>query len=304
MDRRYAILDVFTDRPLAGNPLAVVLDGGGLGDLEMQMIAAEFNLSETVFVLPPQRPVHAAAVRIFTARQELPFAGHPTVGTAVLLAMQRLKQGEGVAESVIILEEKVGPVRCGVFVPGARRGHAVFDVPRMPEEVASRLDADTLAGALGLRPGEIGFENHAPSVFTAGAPYAFVPVRDLGALARAKVVPERWSAALADSSHAVYLYCRATVAAGNQFRARCFAPGAGILEDPATGGAAAAFPGVILRFDQPPAGTHEYVIEQGFEMGRPSRIAIEVDVKGGGELAVRVSGDAVLIAEGVLSFDT
>lgn len=304
MDRRYAILDVFTDRPLAGNPLAVVLDAGGLSDQEMQTIAAEFNLSETVFVLPPERPVHTAAVRIFTPRHELPFAGHPTVGTAVFLAMQRLKRGEGVAESVVILEEKVGPVRCGAFIGGARRGHAVFDVPRAPEAIASRLDVETLASALGLRPAEIGFENHEPSTFSAGTPYAFVPVRDLDVLANARVVPERWPAALGNASHAMYLYCRAPVAAGNQFRARCFAPGAGIAEDPATGGAAAAFPGVIVRFDQPPAGSHTYVIEQGFEMGRPSRIGLEVDVKSGSELAVRVSGDAVLIAEGALSFDT
>jgi trans-2,3-dihydro-3-hydroxyanthranilate isomerase len=170
--------------------------------------------------------------------------------------------------------------------------------------VASRLDVEALASGLGLRSAEIGFENHEPSIFSAGTPYAFVPVRDLDVLARAGVVPERWSVALGDASHAMYLYCRATVAAGNQFRARCFAPGAGIIEDPATGAAAAAFPGVIRRFDQPPAGTHEYVIEQGFEMGRPGRIGLEVDIKGGGELAVRVSGDAVLIAEGVLSFDT
>jgi trans-2,3-dihydro-3-hydroxyanthranilate isomerase len=189
-------------------------------------------------------------------------------------------------------------------VPDPRRGHAAFDAPRTPQAIAGRLDAETLASALGLRPTEIGFENHAPSLFSAGAPYAFVPVRDLDALARARVVPDRWSAALGDTSHAMYLYCRATAAVSNQFRARCFAPGAGILEDPATGSAAAAFPGVILRFDQPPAGTHEYVIEQGLEMGRPSRIGLEVEVKGGGELAVRVSGDAVLIAEGVLSFDT
>lgn len=266
MNRRYAILDVFSDKPLAGNPLSVVLDAAGLSDGEMQAIAAEFNLSETVFVLPPERPVHTAAVRIFTPRHELPFAGHPTVGTAILLAMERLKEGEGVVESVIILEEKVGPVRCGVFVPGARHGHAAFDAPRAPEAVVAPLDVEMLASALGLRPTEIGFENHAPSIFSAGAPYAFVPVRDLDALARAKVNAERWSAALGEASHAMYLYSRATVAAGNQFRARCFAPGAGIAEDPATGGAAAAFPGVILRFDQPPAGTHEYVIEQGFEM--------------------------------------
>lgn len=307
MDRRYAVLDVFTDTPLAGNPLAVVLDAGGLSGAEMQKIAAEFNLPETVFILPPERPVHTAAVRIFTPRHELPFAGHPTVGTAVLLAMERLKEGEGVAESVVILEEKVGPVRCGVFLREAklsRRGHAAFDAPRAPEAIADRLDGELLASALGLRPAEIGFENHVPSIFSAGTPYVFVPIRDLDVIARARVVPERWSAALGDASHAMYLYCRATVAVGNQFRARCFAPGAGIEEDPATGGAAAAFPGIILRFDQPSAGNYSYVIEQGIEMGRPSRIGLEVEVKSGATPAVRVSGDAVLIAEGVLSFES
>src|SRR5690242_1959316 len=113
MQRRYAILDVFTDQPLAGNPLAVVLDAEGLDDGQMRAIAAEFNLSETVFVLPPEEAHHTARVRIFTPSQELPFAGHPTVGTAVLLALRAVADGTGVEEAVIMLEEKVGPVRCG-----------------------------------------------------------------------------------------------------------------------------------------------------------------------------------------------
>jgi trans-2,3-dihydro-3-hydroxyanthranilate isomerase len=269
MSRRYAILDVFTDRPLAGNPLAVVLDSDGLDDARMQAIAREFNLSETVFVTPPANPVHGAAIRIFTPQRELPFAGHPTVGTAVLLAGERLKQGEGLVESVMVLEEKVGPVRCGVLLTETDvGGHAVFDVPRVPEAVPALLDHEAIAAALGLIPGEIGFENHLPSAFSAGTPYVFVPVRDLDAIARAAAVPSHWSAALRGASHAMYLYTRATIGVGRQFHARCFAPDAGIIEDPATGGAAAAFPGAIHRFDAHPAGSHTFIIEQGFEMGR------------------------------------
>ena len=122
MPRRYAILDVFADRPLAGNPLAVVLDSEGLDDARMQAIAREFNLSETVFVSPAVNPVHSASVRIFTPSRELPFAGHPTVGTASLLAMRRVAGVSGRHEMVLVLEEKVGPVRCGVTVTSGQRG--------------------------------------------------------------------------------------------------------------------------------------------------------------------------------------
>jgi trans-2,3-dihydro-3-hydroxyanthranilate isomerase len=299
--RRYAVLDVFTDKPLAGNALAVVLDAAGLDDAAMQAVATEFNLSETVFVFPPYNPLHAARVRIFTPAAELPFAGHPTVGTAVLLA--RDKAGPSTAgrpEMVLVLEEKIGPVRCGVSVTGARSGHAVFDVPRKPEPVAFRVDREAIATAVGLAPAEIGFENHEPSAFTAGVPYAFVPVRDLQAIARARVKPAAWGAAFPPSADAAYLYCRETEAMGHHFHARMFAPGIGIVEDPATGSAVAALPGVIRRFDQPPAGSHRYVIEQGYEMHRPSLIKLEIDMDGGEVAAARIGGDAVIVAEGTL----
>src|SRR5688572_4030509 len=130
MPRRYAILDVFTATPLEGNPLAVVLDSKGLTGESMQSIAAEFNLSETVFVLPAANSVHTAAVRIFTPKRELPFAGHPTVGTAVLLASER--PGAGLGDVIIILEEEVGAVRCGITLHGSH-GHAWFDAPRLPQ---------------------------------------------------------------------------------------------------------------------------------------------------------------------------
>ncbi len=299
MSRRYAILDVFTDRPLAGNPLAVVLDAEGLDAVRMQAIAAEFNLSETVFVLPPERPVHSASLRIFTPAQELPFAGHPTVGTAVLLGLERAAAtGNGNDEMVLVLEEQVGPVRCGVSLHGAGAGHAIFDLPRLPEAGEPPPGAEAIAAALTLVPGEIGFENHRPTVYDAGLAYTLVPVRDLAAIAKAKVNPAAWQAGF--GSRSAYLYCRETIESGHGFHARMFGPAFGITEDPATGSAAAALAGAIARFDQPPGGSHHYVIEQGFEMGRPSLIGLEIDMDGGAVVEGRLGGDAVVVARGTL----
>jgi trans-2,3-dihydro-3-hydroxyanthranilate isomerase len=199
-----------------------------------------------------------------------------------------------------MLEEKVGRIRCGVFVTGGPSGHAVFDLPRLPAPVTVPLDADMLAVAFGLMPAEIGFENHRPSAFSAGLPYAFIPVRDLDVMARLHIDPARMAGAFGDTPLAAYLYCRQTEVAGRHFHARMFAPDIGIVEDPATGSAAAAFAGVVQRFDQLPAGSYRYVIEQGFEMGRPSLINLEIDVEGGAIAAARIGGDAVVVAEGTL----
>lgn len=297
MQYRYAILDVFTDVPLSGNPLAVLPEAVGLDAAQMQAIAAEFNLSESVFVLPAENPIHTAAIRIFTPREEMPFAGHPTVGTAIYLGLERLNGGIGLAESVVILEEKIGPVRCGVSVTG-RGGHAVFDVPKVPEPLQLPGSPEAMAAALGLVPQEIGFENHVPSVFTAGLPFTFVPVRDLETIGKAAPNLAAWNAFAAAPS--VFLYTRSTVGVGRQFHARMFAPPFGIMEDPATGSAVAAFGGVIKRFDAHPAGSHRFIIEQGFEMGRPSLITLEVDIEGNEIVAERIGGHAVVVAEGTL----
>ena len=297
---RYAVLDVFTDKPLAGNALAVLPEAAGLDDGRMQAIASEFNLSETVFVFPPSNPMHTASIRIFTPGRELPFAGHPTVGTAVLLGRAKVAAGGGGPEIVLVLEEKVGPVRCGVFVQGPRAGHAIFDLPKKPEAIAMSLERDTIAAAIGVMPTEIGFENHQPVAFSAGVPYAFVPVRDLEAIARAGANLSAWNAAFPAETRAAYIYCRQTVGTAHHFHARMFAPGGGIAEDPATGSAAAAFAGVILRFDKLRSGSQRFVIEQGFEMGRPSLIKLEIDIADGDIAAARIGGDAVVIAEGTL----
>jgi trans-2,3-dihydro-3-hydroxyanthranilate isomerase len=296
---RYAILDVFTDVPLSGNPLAVLPEAAGLEALQMQAIAAEFNLSETVFVLPAENPIHTAAIRIFTPREEIPFAGHPTVGTAVYLGLERLKGGVGLAESVVIIEEKVGPVRCGVSI-GGHGGHAVFDAPKVPEQLQPAGDPEAMAAALGLMPQEIGFENHVPSVFTAGLPFTLVPVRDLEAIGKAAPNLATWESAFGGAAPSVFLYTRSTVGVGRQFHARMFAPTFGIMEDPATGSAVAAFGGAIKRFDAHSAGSHRFIVEQGFEMGRPSLITLEIDIEGGAIVAERIGGHAVVVAEGTL----
>jgi trans-2,3-dihydro-3-hydroxyanthranilate isomerase len=303
MKRRYAILDVFTDRPLAGNPLAVVLDSAGLDDTAMQAIAREFNLSETVFVLPAEKPVHSARLRIFTPAAELPFAGHPTVGTAVLLAHERLGSGtsdDGETDAVLVLEEKVGAIRCGVRMRN-RIGRALFDAPLLPTVIGDPPEREVVAAALGLIPAEIGFENHRPSAFTAGMPFTYVPVRNLAAIGRIAPAVPLWNDAFGRTHEAnVYVYTRECVGAGRDFHARMFAPDIGLVEDPATGAAVAAFAGVISRFDGMPAGTHRFSFEQGLEIGRPSVIDLEVDVAEGRIGATRVGGDAVIVAEGTL----
>ena len=296
----YLILDVFTDRPLAGNPLAVVFDVAGLADSRMQVVAREFNLSETVFVLPAENSVHSARIRIFTPSRELPIAGHPIIGTAVAVA-RRIAAGDPERhEQVLVLEAAVGPIRCGVFIRGERSGHAIFDVPRLPVTLGVTADREAISAALGLVPAEVGFENHRPSAFTAGLDFTFVPVRDLEVIARVKPVPSQWSAAFGAATGAAYVYCRQAEVSGNHFHGRMFAPAFGFGEDPATGSAAAAFAGVIHRFDQPPGGGHRYVIEQGFEIGRPSQMVLELDIEHGAIAAVRIGGDAVVVAEGTL----
>lgn len=302
MTRRYAVLDVFADQPLAGNPLAVVLDAQDLDDRRMQAIAAEFNLSETVFVQSPDNPAHTAALRIFTPGKELPFAGHPTIGTAVLLGLEADGASHNRRDQMLVLEQKIGSVRCGVVLRGEQSGHAVFDLPQLPVAIASAANRDEIALALGLLPVEIGFENHEPSSFDAGVPYSFVPVRDLETIGRARPHQQHFDRPFGDGMvQSVFVYTRETVGSAHHFHARMFAPAFGIAEDPATGSAVAAFAGAVARFDQPAGGSHHYTVEQGFEMGRPSLIGLEIDMDDGTIQSARISGDAVVVARGTLS---
>lgn len=294
--RRYAVLDVFTSQSLAGNPLAVVLDSDGLDDAAMQAIAAEFNLSETVFVLPPQHPAHSARVRIFTPVLELPFAGHPTVGTAILLALERF-DGTGMREGIIVLEENIGAVRCGVRLKQAG-AYGEFDIPVLPDKPYAIGERDLIAAAIGLEPSEIGFENHKPMRCSAGVPYSFVPVRDLERLETCRVVSRAFEEVFGE--HGAYIYTRETLSEANDFQARMFAPAHGVVEDPATGSAAAAFAGIVTLFDTPSSGVTRYRIEQGQIMGRPSLIELELEIENKVLSAVRIGGYAVVVARGEL----
>jgi trans-2,3-dihydro-3-hydroxyanthranilate isomerase len=295
----YHVLDVFTDTRFGGNPLAVVLDADGLDPRRMQTIAREFNLSETVFVSRPQNPAHTARVRIFTPAIEMPFAGHPTVGTAALLAELKGPAHGRNGDALIVLEEQIGAVRIGVRLRGGIAPFAEFDAPKLPEESGTLPATDRLAAALGLIPAEIGFENHRPLRISAGNTFAFVPVASLEAIAKAHVAAAHWSAAFQGGLGA-FLYCRQTVHTTSAFHARMFAPEHGVPEDPATGSAAVGFAGVIHRFDALPDGVHKRTIEQGYEMGRPSQIELSLEVEGGRLAGVRIGGRAVRVAEGMI----
>jgi trans-2,3-dihydro-3-hydroxyanthranilate isomerase len=295
----YHVLDVFTDKRFTGNPLAVVHAADALDAKAMQTIAREFNLPETVFLLEPQNKAHTARARIFTPAAELPFAGHPTVGAAVLLAEQRTPLSNGQGDALVVIEQQIGIVRVGVRRRQGSASFAEFDTPKAPESVGTVPSTDRLAAALGLIPAEIGFENHRPTRYSAGNAFIFVPVASLDAIAKAGVASAHWNGAT-QGNIGVFLYCRQTMHTTSSFHARMFAPHHGIPEDPATGSAAAAFAGVIHRFDDLPDGQHKRMIEQGYEMGRPSLIALSLEVESGKLGTVRIGGHAVHVAQGQL----
>lgn len=296
----YSTLDVFTDRRFGGNPLAVVHGAGGLSDVQMQAIAREFNLSETVFVLPAENPAHSARIRIFTPVKELAFAGHPTVGTAALLAENKFGQGRD-ADALIVLEEGIGTLRVGVRLKTDQPPFAEFDAPKVPIEAGALPPVDVLAAGLGLIPSEIGFENHRPVCFASGNAFAFVPIASREAIARARVNGSHWAPAFSQQGLVgAYLYTRQCEHTTSSFHVRMFAPDAGVPEDPATGSAAVCFAGVIARFDRLPDGTHRRTIEQGFEMQRPSLVSLVLTIKGQTLDNVRIGGHSVRVSEGTI----
>ncbi|MDP4026792.1 PhzF family phenazine biosynthesis protein [Methylobacterium sp. NEAU 140] len=290
--RRFATLDVFTERRLAGNPLAVVLDAEGLDAAAMQAIAREFNLSETVFVLPPAEARHRAHLRIFTPARELPFAGHPTVGTAVLLALQDPALGDARAFG---LEEAVGVVPCVVeTLPDGAGGRARFKLPALPEYLGPGPEPEAVAALVGLAPGDIGHARHRPSRHGVGPRFTCVPVASVERLDAAR------PAAAPEAGDGLYLYAPDPERMGRSWQVRMFAPRLGVPEDPATGSAAAAFAGVLMQFEALGDGVHDVAIRQGLAMGRPSEIALQLTVEAGALRSVEIGGAAVLVSEGTL----
>ena len=294
MARRYHILDVFSDRPLAGNPLAVVSDAEGLDAAAMQAVAREFNLSETVFLLPPSDAVNMARARIFTPSTELPFAGHPTIGTAVLVATLEAPELLASQEVGLVLEQAIGAVRCTVRHRRGEAAHARFEVPRLAEPWGEPPDVAEVAALLGLAPDEVGWGGHRPTRFSAGVPFTFVPVATVAALGRAKLAPSDEAAWAAFS-----LFAR-DGDGPRAVRTRMLARGLGVAEDPGTGSAAAAFAGALLAGERLDDGDHDCRILQGVEMGRPSRIGLAFTVENHRLASTTVGGEAVIVAEGTL----
>lgn len=307
MRYRFHTADVFTDRIFGGNPLAVITDARGLTGERMQSIAREFNLSETVFVLPPDDPRHTRRLRIFTPGRELPFAGHPTVGTAVVLVATGEVEMSG-PETRIVLEEGVGPIPVVVSAIDGRPSYSRFTCARLPRRGPPPPDRARLAALLGLTAADVAPKPHAPAVFDAGVPFTYVPLRSRDAVARARVDHALWRDLLAGSfASQVYVFSFDTAGADADIHARMFAPGFGIAEDPATGSAAVALAGYLVEthaHDGPPpgarTGTIEWTIEQGLEMGRPSILELEADVHEGALTGVRLGGRTVLVSEGWL----
>lgn len=298
---RFVTADVFTSRPLEGNPLAVFPDARGLSDELMQRIAREFNLSETVFVLPPDEPRNTRCLRIFTPRAELPFAGHPTVGAAYVLAALGEFPLTG-AETTIVFEEGVGPVPVLIRSEEGRPVFTQLSVAKLPEQGPTPPDAAELAEMLSLSADDVvsAGEDH-PQGFSCGNPFLFIPLRNRDALRRARLRIDVWEEVLLGGwAKEVFLFCREPELAGSHLRARMFAAELGIGEDPATGSAVSALGGYLGLRAPETDGTLTWIVEQGFEMGRPSLLHLEVDKRGGEITGVRVGGNTVLVSEGTM----
>ncbi len=288
--------DVFTDQIFGGNPLAVFPDAAGLTDEQMRMVAREFNLSETVFVFPPANPDYTRKLRIFTPGMELAFAGHPTIGGAIVLAVigEFTLSGE---ETTIVFEEGVGPVPVKIRTYNGQPVFAQLTAARLPELLESPPPISDLAAVLGLNESDFVGADMPPQAWTCGNPFLFVPLKNRDALRRARVRVDVWERVLKDyAAPQIFVFTHDTD--GAAARARMFAPALNIPEDPATGSAASALAGLLSQYSTIQNGLLGWVVEQGVEMGRPSTLSIEADIENGMITGVRVGGAAVLVSQG------
>jgi trans-2,3-dihydro-3-hydroxyanthranilate isomerase len=297
MQRRYVTVDVFTDRPFGGNPLAVVLDAEGLSTEEMQAIAREFNYSETTFVLPPRDAAHDAEVRIFTVNSEIPFAGHPNVGTAYVLA-RRAKT----PPARLLFEEKAGLVPVEILNEGGKVVGAELTAPQLLKRL-TRFSAEQAAACLSLSAADVSTARHAPHIISVGLPFLAVELVSREALRKAKPHADAFAKTFpVDGSDAIYFYTR-DVPAGERFcdvQARMFHPGAsGLSEDPATGSATAAAAALLAELDGTTDGELKLRIGQGVDMGRPSLLLTRVVKRSGKAMSAHVGGSCVPMMEGM-----
>jgi trans-2,3-dihydro-3-hydroxyanthranilate isomerase len=296
---RYLTLDVFTPVPFGGNQLAVFPDARGIPEGALLPITREFNFSEVTFCYPPEDPAHTRRVRIFTPGGEVPFAGHPTVGTASALALCEGALPGGTGR--LMLELGVGVIPVEVRVESPARAWAEFSVAKLPEIGPQSPTINTLAEILSLEPKDLLGGASSPQAVSCGLPFLLIPLKSLDALGRARVRVDLWESTLQRFwAPMMFLASRDEERGPHHWRARMFAPGISVPEDPATGSAVAAFGGWLALKDARADGAFAWTVDQGVEMGRPSHLTVSAEKTGGAVTAVRVAGQAVLVSEGTL----
>jgi trans-2,3-dihydro-3-hydroxyanthranilate isomerase len=297
MRYRYYTCDVFTDRRFGGNQLAVLPEAEGLSGAQMQRITREFNYSETTFVLPPADPAHTRNVRIFTPAAEIPFAGHPNVGTAFVLAATGALATD--RDSIdMVFEEGAGPVPVRVRCEGGRPVFCELSAPK-PLDLGATPPVALTADSLGLAPEVIVTGTHPPRVASVGLPFLCVEIRDRAALAAARVRHEPHAELMGSSGgEGLLLYTRDTGAPDVDLRARMYAPLHGVAEDPATGSANLALAGLLAACAPEEDGAYAWRIAQGVEMGRPSLLEASAIKAGGKVETLKIGGRSVLVCEG------
>ena len=295
----YLTLDVFTDQRFGGNPLAVILDARGLSDAEMLQVTREFNFSESTFVLPAENASMTRRVRIFTPGGEVPFAGHPTVGTAIAMVFSGDVTADGDTLQVV-LGVNVGPVPVTIRLRDGVPEWAQLSVAQLPVEEPP-IDAAIVCEVMGLQPSDLlPASTHPPRVTSCGLPFLMVPVATRNAVERARVQVAPFERHFQGTpAEMMMVFTPISDTPGVDIHCRVFCPGVNVPEDPATGSANAALGG-YLAARTPRTGTLTWTTQQGIEMGRPSRLEIEVDKAGDAITAVRVGGNAVLMSEGRL----
>ncbi|MFK7802386.1 MAG: PhzF family phenazine biosynthesis protein [Anaerolineae bacterium] len=304
MEYNFYTTDVFTNTQFGGNPLAVFPEAAGLSDEQMQLIAREFNLSETIFMFPPEDAAHTYKVRIFTPNHELPFAGHPTVGGAYVLATMGFIKLDG-AVTEIVFEEGVGPVPIKIFADDAGNvAKAELSAAVIPEIMQGAPSAEALEQVLSLDSGDVLSEGlspvggPSPVIVKAGTPRLFAPVKDRAALGRISIDAALWRKHLGDT-RSIYVFCTDPELEDSDLRGRMFVgPASGLYEDPATGSAVTALAAYLATLSDIKNGTLRWVMEQGFEMGRPSILEMEADLVDGASQAIRVAGSSVMVSKG------
>jgi trans-2,3-dihydro-3-hydroxyanthranilate isomerase len=291
--------DVFTDTLFGGNQLGVLPDARGLTTEQMLAITREFNYSESTFVFPPDDPKHTRRVRIFTPGGEVPFAGHPTVGTAhVLAAIGEIPLTADLTR--IVFEENVGPVPVTIRARDGKPEFAQLSVAMLPQVSEPPVGRERLAELLSLDVQDLLDGEYAPQTVSCGLPFLLVPLRDRKAVARSRLRLEPWEQTLRGTpSEMVMVFAADAERPGSDIRARMYGPAVSVAEDPATGSACACLAG-YLAARTPRDGTLRWVVEQGFEMGRPSILEIEADKQNGAITGVRVGGKTVLVSKGQL----